>query len=90
MDFNSSDNSDAKFSGTVRTQIFKQFKSERLIKEDRVIPATKLVEAKGQGLQRVKDFELTSEDKRRHRTTATIIPKDKLNCLPLTREPFEE
>ena len=90
MDFDSSDNSDAKFFGAVIGQTFKQFQLERLIQEGKVIPASRLIEAKERELQRVRDFELASEDERRHRTTATIAPKDKLKHLPLTREPFEE
>lgn len=90
MDFDSSDNSDAHFSGKIKTQTFKQFQLERLIKDGKVIPASKLAEAKEQELQRVREFEAASEDEQRHRTTSTPPPKDKLDTLPLTRERFEE
>ena len=81
---------DVEFAGKVKTQTFKQLQLERLIKDGTIIPASKLAQAKELELQRVRDFELASEDERRHRTTATIAPKDKLKHLPLTREPFEE
>ena len=90
MDFDSSNNSSAKFAGKVRTQTFKQFQLEQLIKDGTVIPASKLVEAKAQELQRIRDFEVSIEDEERHRKTATTAPQDKLNNLPLTRERFEE
>lgn len=90
MDFDSSDNSDAHFAGKIKTQTFKQFQLQRLIKEGKVIPASKLAEAKEQELLRVREFEAASEDEQRHRTTATPPPKDKLDKLPLTRERFED
>ncbi|MBU3575886.1 MULTISPECIES: hypothetical protein [unclassified Polynucleobacter] len=90
MDFDSSDNSTAKYSGKVMTQTFKQFQLERLIKDGKVIPASKLAEAKEQELQRVREFEAASEDQQRHNRTATPPPKDKLEKLPLTRERFDE
>lgn len=90
MDFDSSDNSDAHFAGKIKTQTFKQLQLERLIKEGKVMPASKLAEAKEQELQRVREFEAASEDEERHRTTSTPPPKDKLNNLPLTRERFED
>ncbi len=89
MDFDSSDNSDALFAGKIKTQTFKQFQLERLIKEGKVIPASKLAEAKEQELQRVRGFDAASEDEQRHRTTATPPPKDKLDKLPLNRERFD-
>jgi hypothetical protein len=46
MDFDSSDNSDAAFSGKIKTQPFKQFQLERLIKDGKVIPASKLAKIK--------------------------------------------
>ena len=82
MDFDSSDNSTAKYSGKVKTQTFKQFQLERLIKDGKVIPASKLDEAKEQALQRVRDFEAASEDQHRHDRTATIAPSNKLDNLP--------
>ena len=90
MDFDSSDNSSAKFTGKIKTQTFKQFQLEQLIKDGTVIPASKLVEAKAQELKRIRDFEVSVEDEERHRRTATTAPEDKLKNLPLTRERFEE
>jgi len=90
MDFDSSDNSSAKYSGKVKTQTFKQFQLERLIKDGLVIPASKLTEAKEQELQRIREFEAASEDQQLHNRTATPPPRDKLENLPLTRERFEE
>ena len=90
MDFDSSDNSNTKYSSKIKTQTFKQFQLERLIKDGKVIPASKLAEAKEQALQRVRDFEAASEDQQRHNRTATPPPRDKLEQLPLTRERFEE
>ena len=82
--------SDLEYFGKVKTQTFKQFQLERLIKDGTVIPASKLAEAKEQELQRIRDFEAASEDEARHRRTATTAPEDKLKNLPLTRERFEE
>ena len=90
MDFDSSDNSSARYSGKIRSQTFKQHQLEKLIKDGMVIPASKLADAKEQELKRVRDFELASTDEERHRRTASIAPKDKLDNLPLTRERFEE
>jgi len=39
---------DVQFAGKVKTQTFKQFQLERLIKDGTVIPASKLAEAKEQ------------------------------------------
>jgi len=91
MDFDSSNNSDARFAGKVKTQTFKQFQLERLIKDGTVIPASKLAEAKEQELQRVRDFEAASVDEERHRRTASIAPKKGIpKNLPLTRVRFED
>ena len=90
MDFDSSDNSTAKYSGKIKTQTFKQFHLERLIKDGKVIPASKLAETKELELQRVREFEAASEDQQRHNRTATPPPRDKLEKLPLTRERFDE
>ena len=90
MDFDSSDNSDARFAGKVKTQTFKQFQLERLIKDGTVIPASKLAEAKDLELRRIRDFEASIEDEERHRRTAVTAPDNKLKNLPLTRERFEE
>ena len=81
---------DTEYAGTIKTQTFKQFQLERLIKNGTVIPASKLAEAKEQERQRVRDFEAASEDEGRYRRTATVAPKDKLENLPLTRERFDE
>lgn len=43
MDFDSSENSTAKFAGKIKTQTFKQFQLERLIKDGNVTPVSKLV-----------------------------------------------
>lgn len=90
MDFDSSDNSNANYSGKIKTQTFKQFQLERLIKDGKVIPASNLAEAKKRELQRVKEFEAASEDQQRHNRTATPPPRDKLEKLPLTKERFDE
>lgn len=90
MDFDSSDNSDAFFAGKIKTQTFKQFQLERLIKEGKVIPASKLAEVKELELQRIRDFEESIKDEERHRRTAITAPEGKINNLPLTRVRFEE
>ena len=81
---------DVEFAGKIKTQTFKQFQLEQLIKDGTVIPASKLAEAKSLELQRSRDFEAASVDDERHRKTATTAPEDKLKNLPLTRERFEE
>jgi hypothetical protein len=81
---------DVEFAGKLKTQTFKQFQLERLIKDGTVIPASKLAETKELELQRSRDFEASIEDEERHRRTATSAPEDKLKNLPLTRERFEE
>ena len=78
------------FIGKVKTQTFKQFQLEQLIKNGTVIPASKLAENKELELQRSRDFEASIEDEERHRRTATLASSDKLVNLPLTRERFEE
>ena len=90
MNFDSSDNSDAHFAGKIKTQTFKQYQLERLIKEGKVIPASQLADAKEQALQRIRDFDAVSEDQQRRNRTATPPLRDKLEKLPLTRERFEE
>jgi hypothetical protein len=84
------DLSNVEFAGKIKTQTFKQFQLERLLKDGTVIPASKLAESKEQELQRVRDFESASADEERHRRTATTAPEDKLKNLPLTRERFED
>jgi type IV secretory pathway VirD2 relaxase len=81
---------DVEFTGKLKTQTFKQFQLEQLIRDGTVIPASKLAEAKDQELQRSRDFIAASIDEERHRRSATPAPKDKLESLPLTREPFED
>jgi len=81
---------DAEFAGKVKTQTFKQFQLERLIKDGTVIPASKLAEVREQELQRARDFEAAVVDEERHSRTSTQPLKDKLLDQPLTRERFEE
>ena len=90
MSNHSSDNSNVKYAGKVKTQTFKQFQLEQLIKDGTVISASKLAEAKDLDLQRVRNFESASADEERHRKTATVAPSNKLDSLPLTRERLEE
>ena len=45
---------DLEYAGQVKTQTFKQFQLERLIKDGTVIPASKLAEAKELELQRAR------------------------------------
>ena len=82
--------SDAEYAGKVKTQTFKQFQLERLIKDGTVIPVSKLAEAKEQELQRIREFESAAVDEERHSRTATPASEDKLMNLPLQRERFEE
>jgi hypothetical protein len=84
------DLNNVEFAGKVKSQTFKQFQLERLIKDGTVIPASKLAEAKEQELQNIREFEAAAVDEERHRRTATIAPKDKLENQTLTRERFEE
>ena len=74
----------------MKTQTFKQFQLERLIKDGTVIPASKLAEAKNLELKRAREFEASIEDEERHRRTVDIASEAKLKNLPLTRERFEE
>ena len=69
---------DVEYAGKVKTQTFKQFQLERLIKDGTVMPASKLAEAKEQELQRVRDFQAASVDEERQRRTASVAAKDKL------------
>ena len=89
MDIDSSDQSDVQFAGQVKTQTFKQHQQELLIKA-KVMPASKLAETAKRNAEQLRAFEAAAEDERRHKRTATPAPSDKLNNLPLTREPFEE
>lgn len=90
MDADSSDLSDAQYAGRVKTQTFRQLQLERLIKEGVVVPASKLAQMKEQELRRIREFEIATEDERRHRRIAIPAPKDKLESLALVRERFEE
>jgi len=62
---------------------------ERLIKEGKVIPASKLAAAKEQELQRAREFEVGVEDEQRYRASAKRTAPINLKT-PLTRERFEE
>ena len=84
------DLSNVEFAGKVKTQTFKQFQLERLIKDGTVIPASKLAEAKDLEFQRSRDFEAAIEDEERYRRMATPALEGKLKNLPITREPFED
>jgi hypothetical protein len=81
--------SDVEFAGKVKTQTFKQHQQELLIKA-KVMPASKLAETAKRNAEQLRAFEAAAEDEQRHKRTATPAPSDKLNNLPLTREPFEE
>jgi hypothetical protein len=89
MDFDSSDNGSAHPSDKIKTQTFKQFRLERLIKEGKVIPASKLAAAKKKELQRTREFEASVEDEQRYRVSAKRTAPIDLNTQ-LTRERFEE
>jgi len=80
---------DVKFAGKVKTQTFKQYQQELLVKS-KVMPASKLAETAKRNAALLRDFEASCIDEERHRKTASIAPEDKLNNLPLTRERFEE
>ena len=73
---------DVEFAGKVKTQTFKQFQLERLIKDGTVIPASKLAEANSLELQRSRDFEAASVDGKRHHKTATTAPEDNQRTYP--------
>ena len=89
MDIDSSDNSSAHPSGKIKSQTFKQFQLERLIMEGKVIPASKLAEAKANELQRTKDFEEAVLVEERHRVAGKRTAPTDMKT-PLTRERFEE
>jgi hypothetical protein len=80
---------DVEFAGKVKTQTFKQYQQELLIKA-KVIPASKLAETAKSNAELLRDFEASCIDEERHRKTATTAPEDKLKNQPLTRERFEE
>jgi len=89
MDIDSSDQSDVEYAGKSSGQTFKQFQQEQLIKA-KVMPASKLVETAKRNAERLRAFEAAVEEERRHKRTARPVPSNKLDNLPLTREPFEE
>jgi len=88
MDTDSSDQSDAEFAGKVKTQTFKQYQQEQLIKA-MVMPASKLAETTKRNADQLKEFEAAAEDERRHRTSDRKPRAEKLETFPLTRERFE-
>jgi hypothetical protein len=90
MDADSSDLSDVEYAGKIKTQTFRQFQIEKLIKEGKVVPTSRLAEIKEQESERIRFFEAASEDEERHRRAAKPAPKDRLESLPLVRERFEE
>ena len=79
---------DVGLAGKVKTQTFKQYQQELLIKA-KVMPASKLAETAKRNAKLLLDFDASCIDKERHRRTATPAPEDKLRNLPLTRERFE-
>jgi hypothetical protein len=81
---------DVQFAGTVKTQTFKQFQLERLIKDGTVIPASKLAETAKRNATLLLDFEASCIDEERHSKTVNPASEDKLMNIPLTRERFEE
>lgn len=81
---------DIEFAGTIKTQTFKQFQLQRLIKDGVVIPASKLAESKELELQRIRDFEAAAEDEKRYRRSTSTTSANTLNDTSLTRERFEE
>ena len=85
----SSDLSDVKYSGKVKTQTFKQYQQELLIKA-KVMPTSKLAETAKRNAELLRDFEASCIDEERHRKTAVTAPDEKLKNLPLIRERFEE
>jgi len=80
---------DAEFAGKVKTQTFKQFQQEQLIKA-KVLPASKLAETAKRNAEQLREFEAAAEDEQRHKRTARPAPSNKLDNLPLTRELFED
>lgn len=90
MDFDSSDNSSAHPAGKIKTQTFKQFQLERLIKEGKVIPASQLAAAKEQELQRTREFEASIVDEQRYRARTKPRSANAPDNPTLTRERFED
>ena len=80
---------DVEYAGKVKTQTFKKFQQENLIKA-KVMPASKLTEIAKRNAKLLRDFEASCIDEERNRKTSLTPPEDKLKNLPLTRERFEE
>ena len=80
---------DVEYAGKVKTQTFKQYQQELLIKS-KVMPASKLAETAKRNSDLLRDFEASCIDEERHRKTAITAPENKLKNLPLTRDRFEE
>lgn len=80
---------DVEFAGKVKTQTFKQYQQDLLIKS-KVMPASKLAETAKRNAELLRDFEASCADEERHRKTATTAPEDKLKNLPLTRERLKD
>ena len=80
---------DVEFACKVKTQTFKQYQQELLIKA-KVMPASKQAETAKRNAKLLLDFEASCVDEERHRRTATPAPEDKLKNLPITRERIEE
>lgn len=89
MSNDSSDKSNEKYAGKMKTQAFKQSQQENLIKA-KVMPASKLAEIAKRNAKLLLDFEAASVDEEGHRKTATTAPEDKLKNLPLTRVRFKD
>ena len=80
---------DVAFAGKVKTQTFEQYQQEQLIRA-KILPASKLAEIAKRNAEQLKAFKAAAENGQRHKRTAIRAPADKLDNLPLTREPFEE
>jgi Ribonuclease G/E len=79
---------DVEYPRKIKTQTFKQFQLERLIKYGTVIPASKLAEAKDLELQRSRD---TLRHSWRHITAELLQqPNEKLKNLPHIRERYKD
>ena len=76
--------------GKLKTQTFKEFQLERLIKSGAVIPASKLAEAKELELQRARDFEAAVTDEERLRRAFRDGKDTKTRAAKLTRVPFTD
>jgi len=73
----------------LRIRSFKQYQQEQLIKA-KVMPASKLAETAKRNAEQLRAFEAAAVDEQRHKRTARPAPSNKLDNLPLTREPFED